>query len=312
MTTEEIRKEAEDVVRPRDYLELKSFEKQEFRNAQLKLVKEFLLTKKIEGCTNTTIRFYHDNLVRLIDWTPKDLKDLTTKDIRSYLYYYQETHDVKESTLDGIRLVLSSFYRFLEDEEYILRNPVRRIHKIKHEQIVRLPFTDEELEIIRNGARSIRDLTIIDLLYSTGMRISEMTALDIKDVNFTKREIIVYGKGRRERAVWFNARTKVELLKYLETRTDDNPALFVHMRYPHDRLSKSGIRHMLKEIEDRTGVENIHPHRFRRTLATNLLAKGMTIEQVQQVLGHKKIETTLLYANVDSQMTRINHSKYTN
>ena len=288
-----------------------AFQKREFRETQMKMLKEFLLTKKIEGCTMTTIRSYHDTILKFIDWAPKDVRELTAKEIRSYLIEYQETHTISKRTLDGIRLTLSSFYRFLEDEELIPSNPVRKIHKIKAETKIKYPFTDEELEQIRRAALRLRDLAIIDLLYSSGIRISECVGLDIRDIDFVEREMIVFGKGEQERICYFNARTKIELLEYLKTRTDENTALFVTEKYPFKRLGRGGIRSMLKDIEHRTGIQNIHPHRFRRTLATNLLDKGMTIEQVQQILGHKKIETTLIYARVNQEATKSNHRRYT-
>ena len=288
-----------------------AFQKREFRETQLKMLKEFLLTKKIEGCTMATIRSYHDTILKFIDWVPKDVRELSAKEIRSYLINYQETHEISKRTLDGIRLTLSSFYQFLEDEELVPCNPVRKIHKIRSETKIKMPFTDEELEQIRRAAMRIRDLAIIDLLYSSGIRISECVGLDIRDIDFVEREMIVFGKGEQERVCYFNARTKIELIEYLKTRTDDNTALFVTEKYPHKRLGNGGIREMLKEIELRTGIPNIHPHRFRRTLATNLLDKGMTIEQVQQILGHKKIETTLIYARVNQAATKANHRRYT-
>lgn len=290
---------------------LKALEKKEFREQQLLLLKEFLMTKKIEGCQISTIKDYHDRIIKLIDWTEKDIRELTAKDIRDFLYLYQEKNHVKQGTLDTMRLVFSSFYQFLEDEEYILKNPVRKIHKIKSEEVVRLPFSDEELEIIRKATKNVRDLAIVDLLYSSGIRISECVALNIRDMNFAEREMIVYGKGGKERICYFNARTKIEIIEYLQTREDRESALFVSKHEPHERLNKGGIRHMLKEIEEKTGITNIHAHRFRRTLATNLLDKGMTLEQVQRVLGHKKIETTLIYANINQSTTKMNHQKYT-
>lgn len=307
----QVREDQRDSIRTQNYRNLEALEKKEFRETQIELLKEFLMTKKIEGCTITTIKDYHDRILKLIDWTTKDVRELTAKDLRDYLYEYQELNKVKQGTLDTMRLILSSFYQFLENEEYITKNPVRKIHKIRSEDIVRPAFTDEELELIRKDAKCIRDLAIIDLLYSSGIRISECVSLNIRDVNFNDREFIVYGKGGKERICYFNARTKIEIIDYLQTREDREPALFVSKHYPHNRLKRGGVRHMLKDIETRTGIPDIHPHRFRRTLATNLLDKGMTLEQVQRILGHKKIETTLIYANINQTMTKINHQKYT-
>lgn len=307
----EMREEQRDVLDPRDYSSMLYYSRKEYMDAQLDLLREFLLTKKIEGCKPTTIKDYHDKIIKLIEWGNKDLVEMTTKDIRKFLAYYQETHDVQDSTMDQIRLVLSTFFGFLENEEFILRNPVRGVRKIRVDEKIRLPFTDEEIEIIRSAVKNVRDLAIIDLFYSSGMRIGELTELNIKDVNFQNREIVVYGKGGKERICYFNARTKIEILDYLNTRCDKNHALFVQLKYPYDRFNRGGIRHMLKDIEDRTGIDNIHPHRFRRTLATNLLNKGMSLEQVQIILGHKRIETTLVYAKVNQNTTKLNHQKYT-
>lgn len=308
---EQVRQDQKDSIRTENYKKLEALEKKELRSQQLELLKEFLMTKKIEGCSIMTIKDYHDRIIKLIDWSPKDVRELSAKDIRDYLYHYQEVNKVSQGTLDTMRLVFSSFYQFLENEEYIVKNPVRKIHKIRSEEVIRPAFTDEELEIIRKTTKSIRDLAIVDLLYSSGIRISELVSLNIRDVNFAEREFIVYGKGGKERICYFNARTKIEIIDYLQTRDDRESALFVSKHEPHERLKKGGVRHMLKEIEEKTGIQNIHPHRFRRTLATNLLDKGMPLEQVQRILGHKKIETTLIYANVNQQMTRMNHQKFT-
>ena len=308
---QEIRDHQKDVLDPSDFSTITYYTRKDYMNAQLSLLKEFLLTKKIEGCKQTTITDYHDKVMKLIEWSAKDMRDLTTKDIRKYLSYYQSTHTVQDSTVDQIRIVLSTFFQFLENEEFIIRNPVRGVKKIKIDEKVRLPFTDEDIEIMRNAVRNIRDLAIIDLFASSGMRIGELTELNIKDVNFEQREMLVYGKGGKERICYFNARTKIEILDYLDTRSDKNPALFVQMKYPYERFQRGGIRHMLNDIEDRTGIDNIHPHRFRRTLATNLLEKGMTLEQVKVILGHKRIETTLVYAGINQTTTKMNHRRYT-
>ena len=308
---QQVRQDQRDVIKTKDYRHLQALDKKEFRKDQINLLKEFLLTKKLEGCSMRTLRDYHDKIMRLIDWTDKDLRELTTKDIRTYLYQYQEDRKVSRSTLDGMRLVISTFYTFMENEDIISKNPVRRIHKIKYDEIVRPPFSDEELETIRKTTTNIRDLAIVDLLYSSGMRIGECVSLNIKDMNFAEREVIVYGKGGKEGICYFNARTKIEILEYLQSRVDQEPALFVSRNYPYNRLKKGGVEHMLKKIEEKTGIQRIHPHRFRRTLATNLLDKGMSLEQVQRILGHKKIETTLIYANVNQSVTKMNHQKFT-
>lgn len=315
MTEDQIRQEIQDdqkdVLNPKDFSNTTYYTRKDYMDVQLAILKEFLLTKKIEGCKSSTISDYHDKVIKLIEWSDKDIRELTTRDIRRYLSYYQTTRPVQDSTVDQIRIVLSTFYGFLEDEEFILRNPVRGIKKIKTDEKIRLPFTDEDIEIMRNAVRNIRDLAIIDLFASSGMRIGELISLNIKDVNFDQREMIVYGKGGKERLCYFNARTKIEILHYLSTRHDKNPALFVQRKYPYERFQRGGIRHMLNDIENRTGIVNIHPHRFRRTLATSLLEKGMSLEQVKVILGHKRIETTLVYAGINQTDTKMNHQRYT-
>lgn len=281
------------------------------RREQIHLLREFLLTKKVEGCSRSTITSYHDRLLKLILWSEKDVRELTTKDLRQYLYEYQELHEISKSTLNSIRLVLSSFYAFLEEEDYIIKSPMRRIHKIKADEIVKKPFTDEELERIRKAAKNIRDLTIVDLLYSSGCRISELVNMNISDVDFKEREVIVKGKGSKERICYFNARTKLELTDYLNTRADNEPALFVSLREPTRRIASGTVQHMLNKIGKSEKIPDVHPHRFRRTLATNLLNKGMTLEQVQAILGHKSIQTTLIYTAINKDSVKIAHQKYT-
>lgn len=278
---------------------------------QIQLLREFLLTKKVEGCSIQTIENYHGRILKLIEWAPKDVRELTAKDIRRYLYEYQELRGVSRKTLDGMRLVLSSFYRFLEEEDYILKSPMRKVHKIRFESTVKIPFTDEELERIRRGASNIRDLAIVDLLYSSGMRISELVKINIRDMNFREREVIVMGKGSKERICYFNARTKLEILDYLDSRTDKEEALFVSRRDPIKRIKSGAVQRMLKRISAAEGIPDIHPHRFRRTLATNLLNKGMSLEQVQQILGHQRIETTLVYTVLNKEEVKANHQKFT-
>lgn len=311
---EQIRKDQLDEIDSSGFKNLDGLEQKRFRQAQISLLKEFLLAKKLEGCSINTIKSYHDTIKNMIDWVciiGKDIRDLTPKDIRGYLSIYQEKRNVSLHTLNNMRLIISSFYGFLENENYIIKNPVRQIRTIRYDEIIRNPFTDEELEEIRRGCKNIRDLAIVDLLYSSGIRIGECVSLNIKDMNFSEREFVVYGKGGKERICYFNARTKIEIIDYLQTRTDRESALFVSRKAPHERLKKGGIEHMLKDIERRTGIPDIHPHKFRRTLATNLLDKGMSLEQVQMILGHKKIETTLIYANINQNMTKINHQRFT-
>ena len=274
------------------------------------ILKDFLLAKKLEGCSNTTIKYYYDILFRFIMSINKDIHELTTTDVRSYLNLYNETHNIKNGSLDNMRRIFSSFFEWLLQEDYISRNPVKKIKRIKVDKIIRKPFTDEEIELLRDACNNIRDLTIIDLLNSSGIRVSELCGLNRDDINLVKREGVVFGKGSKERIIYFDAKTKIHLRDYLSRRIDDSPALFVSNRYPYKRLQKSGVEILLKDIGVRGGVQGVHPHRFRRTLATNLINRGVPIEQVQQILGHSKIDTTLIYAIVNQNNVKLNHERF--
>lgn len=282
----------------------------EFRS-KYKVLREFLMSKKFEGCSTQTLRLYYDTLFNfIVTIGDKSIFELKTTDIRSYLVEYQETHKVSNLTSDNMRRVFSSFFNWLETEDYFLKNPVNKIKRIKTDKVIKKPFTDEELEAIRDAAKTYRELALVEFLYSSGVRVSELCGLDIVDINFNTREGIVYGKGGKERVIYFDAKSKVHLRNYLGTRVDNNPALFVTKKYPYKRLEKSGVELIIRQIGQRAGVDKCHPHRFRRTFATNLLDKGVPIEQVQVLLGHTKIDTTLIYAAVNTQNVKLNHSRY--
>ena len=271
----------------------------------------FIDAKSIEGCSARTIKYYSSTIEHMLSKIQTPIRKITTEIMREYLVDYQKQRNCSKTTVDNIRRNISSFFSWLEEEDYILKSPMRRIHKIKTKSVVKEVISDEEVEKLRDNCSTLRDLAIIDLFASSGMRIGELISLNIKDVNFDQREMIVYGKGGKERLCYFNARTKIEILDYLSTRHDKNPALFVQRKYPYERFQRGGIRHMLNDIENRTGIVNIHPHRFRRTLATSLLEKGMSLEQVKVILGHKRIETTLVYAGINQTDTKMNHQRYT-
>lgn len=230
--------------------------------------------------------------------------------MRNYLADYQKEHNSSKVTIDNIRRILSSFFAWLEDEDYILKSPVRRIHKVKTGKSIKETYTDEELELMRDNISEPRDLAIIDMLASTGMRVGEMVLLNKDDINFEERECVVFGKGDKERIVYFDARTKMHLQKYIDSRTDNNPALFVSLSSPHDRLKISGVEVRLRELGRTLGITKVHPHKFRRTLATMAIDKGMPIEQLQQLLGHQRIDTTLQYAMVKQSNVKMAHRKY--
>lgn len=274
------------------------------------ILKDFLLAKKLEGCSNKTIRLYYDCLFNFTVKLNKPIGEITTQDIRSYLNIYNENHDVSNTTLDNMRRIFSSYFEWLHQEDYIDKNPVKKIKRIKVDKVVKKPFTDEEVEHLRDACNNIRDLALIDLLNSSGVRVSELCGLNRDDIDLTKREGVVFGKGAKERVIYFDAKTKIHLEHYLMRRLDDNPALFVSLRYPYRRLQKSGVEILLKEIGNRAGISDVYPHRFRRTLATNLIDKGVPIEQVQQILGHTKIDTTLIYAIVNQNNVKMNHGRF--
>mgnify|MGYP002751904185 CR=1 FL=1 len=273
-------------------------------------VELFLSAKRIEGCSEKSLKYYKATIEAMLNELQKDVKHIVTDDIRGYLTEYQEKKKSSKVTIDNIRRILSSFFAWLEDEDYILKSPVRRIHKVKTGTNIKETYSDEALEIMRDNCTELRDLAIIDILASTGMRVGEMVSLNRSDIDFNERECIVFGKGSKERVVYFDARTKIHLKNYLESRVDDNPALFVSLKAPYERLKIGGVEVRLREFGKRLGVQKVHPHKFRRTLATMAIDKGMPIEQLQQLLGHSKIDTTLQYAMVKQSNVKIAHKKY--
>lgn len=270
----------------------------------------FISAKRVEGCSSKTLKYYLATINKMTDTVGKHITKITTEDLRKYLSDYHEENNCSKSNIDNIRRILSSFFSWLEDEDYILKSPVRRIHKIKSAKTVKETYTDEMLECMRDNCDSLRDLAIIDMLASTGMRVGELVHLNIEDVDFEKRECVVLGKGSKERPVYFDARTKIHLRNYLESRNDDNPALFVSMLKPYNRLNISGVEIRLRELGRKLDITKVHPHKFRRTLATRAIDKGMPIEQVQKLLGHSKIDTTMQYAMVDQENVKLSHRKY--
>lgn len=270
----------------------------------------FLAAKKIEGCSNRSISFYQTTLQKMFVNVTKIYYSVTTEDIRFYLSQYQENNNVSKSTIDNMRRIISSFFTWLENEDYIVKSPARRIRKVKTPKLVKETFSEESIELMRQNCKNLRDLAIIDLLYSTGIRVGELVRLDIADIDFSNKECIVLGKGNKQRKVYFDAKTKIHLQQYIATRKDNNTALFVSLLSPYNRLKVSGVEIALRKIGERLEIGNVHPHKFRRTLATKAIDKGMPIEQVQHLLGHAKIDTTLEYAMVDDENVKISHKKY--
>lgn len=273
-------------------------------------LESFITAKRIEGCSEKTLRYYRDTIVSMISATGKQPRQIMTEDLRTYLTNYQTERGSSKVTIDNIRRILSSFFSWLEDEDFIVKSPVRRIHKVKTAKVIKDTYTDEALELMRDNCGSTRDLAIIDLLASSGMRVGEMVSLNREDINFNERECVVFGKGNKERLVYFDARTKIHLQNYLDSRSDSNPALFVTLKAPYERLKIGGVEVRLRELGKRLNLPKVHPHKFRRTLATSAIDKGMPIEQVQQLLGHQKIDTTMHYAMVKQQNVKLAHRKY--
>ena len=273
-------------------------------------VAAFINAKHIEGCSEKTLRYYQKTIKTMLADVGKSANQITTDDLRKYLTDYQMQHKSSKVTIDNIRRILSSFFSWLEDEDFILKSPVRRIHKVKTAKVVKDTYTDEALELMRDSCTNTRDLAIIDLLASSGMRVGEMVMLNREDIDFNERECVVVGKGNKERLVYFDARTKIHLQNYLNERMDTNPALFVSLKVPHERLMIGGVETRLRELGKRLNLQKVHPHKFRRTLATSAIDKGMPIEQVQQLLGHQKIDTTMHYAMVKQQNVKLAHRKY--
>jgi len=270
----------------------------------------FISAKRVEGCSEKSIKYYKSTIENMLKMVGKPVKHITTEDLRSYLEEYYKKSNCSKVNIDNIRRILSSFFSWLEDENYILKNPIRRIRKIRTGKVIKETFSDENLELMRDGCMEIRDLAMIDLLNSTGIRVGELVKLNIKDVDFNERECIVEGKGDKQRRVYFDAKAKIHLQKYLESRIDDNEALFVSLLRPYSRLNISGVEIRLRQLGRKLNINRVHPHKFRRTLATKAIDKGVPIEQVQQLLGHQKIDTTLQYAMVNQNNVKISHRRY--
>ena len=273
-------------------------------------LKMFLDAKKVEGCSERTLQYYRVTIERMIKYTSVPVRKITTEDMRYYLSEYQKLNNCGKVTVDNVRSNISSFFSWLEEENHILKSPMKRIHKIKTNQQVKDIITDEEIEKLRDGCSCNRDLAMVDLLYSTGIRVGELVNLNISDIDFEAREGVVFGKGGKERKVYFDAKAKLHLQAYIEERNDDNPALFVTLDSPHDRLKISGVEIRMRELGRSINLMRIHPHKFRRTMATRAIDKGMPIEQVQRILGHSQIDTTMQYAMVNQSNVKTSHQRF--
>ena len=277
---------------------------------ELNYLEVFLSAKRIEGCSEKTLIYYRNTIQQMLNSIGKSVCTIVTEDLRTYLAEYQMEKESSKVTIDNIRRIFSSFFAWLEDEDYIIKSPVRRIHRIKAASTIKETYTDEQLEAMRDNCKNLRDLALIDILASTGMRVGELVLLNRDDISFDERECIVFGKGDKERMVYFDARTKIHLQNYLASRADSNEALFVSLKTPYKRIKIGGIELRLRELGKRLNIEKVHPHKFRRTLATVAIDKGMPIEQLQKLLGHQRIDTTLQYAMVKQSNVKIAHRKY--
>lgn len=270
----------------------------------------FLNAKKLEGCSERTLSYYQVTVQHFFTVIKTPVRRITTDEVRQYLVDYQKRNNCSKVTVDNVRRNISSFFSWLEEEDCILKSPMRRVHKIKTKVEVKETISDENIEKMRDACTELRDKAIIDLLYSTGMRVGELVNLNIQDLDLEQRECIVYGKGDKERRVYFDARAKLHLQEYIKSRSDGEEALFVSLAAPHKRLKISGVEIRLRNLGRRLNLPRIHPHKFRRTMATRAIDKGMPIEQVQKILGHSQIDTTMRYAIVNQTNVKNAHQKY--
>lgn len=274
------------------------------------LLRIFLASKKVEGCSPKTLSNYGLVISQFLYTLNKAVEDICTDDIRYYLVKYQHDREISNLSIDNMRRVFSSFFAWLFDEDHISNNPIKKIKKIKCEHRVKKPFAEEEIEVLRDSCKNKRNLAIVDLLISTGMRVGELVLLNTEDIDFINGQCIVFGKGSKERETYLNAKAKIHLQEYINTRTDSNKALFVSLKKPYNRLSISGIESMIRQLGKKSGVSRAYPHKFRRTAATTAINRGMPIEQVQALLGHRQIDTTLKYAIVNQRNVKNSHEKF--
>lgn len=308
MELEQLQKIIKVVLNNYEIIKSDKIEDQNFSN--FNFMELFLAAKRVEGCSEKTLKYYKATIETMFATINKEVKHIITDDLRDYLTIHQTKRKASRVTIDNIRRILSSFFAWLEDEDYIVKSPVRRIHKVKTGTNIKETYSDETLELMRDRCTELRDLAMIDILASTGMRVGEMVLLNREDINFTERECVVFGKGDKERIVYFDARTKIHLQNYLESRRDFNPALFVSLKAPYERLQISGVEQRLRNFGRKLNIQKVHPHKFRRTLATMAIDKGMPIEQLQRLLGHSRIDTTLQYAMVKQSNVKIAHRKF--
>ena len=270
------------------------------------MIDAFLDAKRVEGRSPKTINRYSYMLERMLIGIGKPIETISTVDLRAY-FAAEKERGISDRSIDGMRSIYSSFFRWADQENMIRKNPVVNIGPIKYRKEIRIPLSNAEMERLKRSCDNTRDLTIICFLACTGARISEVVALNRDDIDFDKLEVTVLGKGNKERTVFFDDVTAELLKKYFDERDDDDPALFAGKR---GRYTPGGIRALLNQIGDRAGVENVHPHRFRRTLATNLINHGMPIQNVAYILGHANVNTTMTYVFVDKMNVENEYRRY--
>lgn len=271
---------------------------------------DFLMSKALEGKSPETVGRYRYELNRLLSYVNKGVADILPGDISGYMRMYKKIRQVSNQTLKNVRTVYSSFFSWLRDRDRIRKNPMMLVEDVKVESVIRKPYSDEDREKMFRACTTLRDKAMLEFLYSTAVRVSELARLDRKDIRFGTKDIIVYGKGAKERRVYLNDRTNMYMREYLQSRTDDNPALFAGTKIPHGRMTKAGIEDAIRRIGRRAGVEKAHPHRFRRTALTNALNRGMPLQEAMLMAGHSKPETTMRYCTVDMEAVQYHHKKY--
>ena len=276
-------------------------------------IKMFVASKKAVNRQDNTLKQYTREILNMLNFLGKRLEDITGMDLRYYYGIMREQRGIKMSTMQTRLHYLSSFWDFLNTEELVSGNPVKKVGLLKLEKVIKKPFLSEEMEALRINCMELRDRALIEFLYSTGVRVSELAALNVCDVEIGKQELIVYGKGSKERKTYLTDGAKFHLQRYLQIRKQEGleeQPLFVTLDKPHNRLTVAGIQYMLRQLGERAKVKNVHPHRFRRTVATDLLSRGMPIEQVKEFLGHEKLDTTMIYCSVKEENVQASHRKY--
>lgn len=302
--------EQKELLRATLFKRLKQYDTNYSEYSNTDYIEMFIAAKSVEGCSSRTLTYYKSTIEKVFSEITIPIGKVTTDILREYIATYQGRSKCGKVTIDNIRRIMSSFFSWLENEDFIIKSPVRRIHKIRKGSVVKETFSDENIELMRDNCKELRDLAILDLLYSTGIRVGELVNLDVSDINFEERECIVFGKGDKERKVYFDARTKIHLKEYIKTRDDNNPALFVTLQKPYNRLKISGVEIRVRELGRRLHIDKVHPHKFRRSMATRAIDKGMPIEQVQKLLGHSQIDTTMQYAMVNQNNVKNSHRRY--